>query len=99
MPTLQELDAELALLAEKLQVTKALADAMRAYEAKVGSPTHVSVTLRPRRNPHSPPNITEQVASELMERTGQPVPTATVIAELKARGEPVPARHGLQNRL
>lgn len=94
MPTLQELDTEVALLAEKLQVTKAFADAMRAYEATVGRKIAGSstgnVTVRHRRRSDGPLSATEQVASELMERTGNPVPTAVVIAEMQALGHHLP---------
>lgn len=96
MPTLQELDAEVASLAEKLQVTKALADATRAYEATIGRKSSGSssrnVAIHERRRPGGPPNVTEKAASDLMERTGKPVPTAAVVAEMIARCLPVPEK-------
>lgn len=97
MPTLPELEAEIVTLEEQLRITRGLAEAMRAYEAAIGIKINESrvVTIRHRAKPsgRSSPAMseTEQVAADLMTRTGGPVATLEVVNEMYRRGLPVPA--------
>lgn len=96
MPTLAELEAEMKDLQERLRATTMLVEAMRVYEATVGSKVHHTgnIIIRQRSRPASRPapvmSETERVATDLMIRTGGPVPTAAVVDEMKRQGVPVP---------
>lgn len=96
MPTLQELDAEIVELQEKLQLAKALADATRAYEQAMGRTIHhrgeVTTRQRSRSTGRASPVMqeTEKIAAELMEARGGPVPTADVVKAMEDQGVSIP---------
>lgn len=93
MPTIADLEREVAELNERLRVTTALLAAMRAYEEKVGRRVREAegVVVRERsRRAAGAMSDTERVASELMEQAGGPVQTGEVVKEMENRGLPVP---------
>jgi hypothetical protein len=101
VPSLAELEAELGKLQERLRVTAALVEAMRAYEATVGAKVHESrdVSVRQRVRPSGivvrPMSDTERAAIRVMIRTGGPVPTAAVVQEMLDLGMQVPAANAI----
>lgn len=96
MPTLAELEGEITALQERLRVTSALAEAMRAYEASVGKVIRQSANLsirqvsRPVGRGSPAMSETEKAAADLMVRTGKPAPTALVVQEMVNQGMSIP---------
>jgi hypothetical protein len=98
VPSVEELDKEIAELGEKLQAATALRDAMRAYEAVSGRVVKkTGNVVIARRLGQSPMSGTQQVAKELMETTNAPVATADVLNEMLKRGMAIPIGPNAQN--
>lgn len=95
MPTLAELESEIATLQERLRVTSALAVAMREYDATVGVKAKEASGMIIRRRVRPAPSMgpTEQVARDLMLATGAPVGSSVVVEEMRRQGIAVPAKN------
>ena len=93
----------LAAIDEERDPLVKMIQAVEAYEGKVGEVVHDSanVTIRKRTRPtgigtgrpKTVVQITEELAAELMEATGKPVPTRAVLEVMEARGLPLPDKN------
>jgi hypothetical protein len=93
----------LAAIDEERDPLVRMIEAVEAYEGKVGETVKDTgkATIRKRSRPTGigtgrPPTVmqqTEAVAAELMEATGKPVPTRTVLEVMEARDLPLPDKN------
>ncbi|HEU4960801.1 MAG TPA: hypothetical protein VFT56_10360 [Sphingomonas sp.] len=96
LPSIDELEAELASLDERRRVTVALLEAARAYEATIGRTIRKqgNITGREKRGRAAPAMAaTENVAAGLMEARGTPVATSEVVEEMRRRGIELPGKN------
>lgn len=93
VPTAEELEAEMAALEARRKAAAALLSALRDYEATAAVSVATSVPNGRAKRDGRPPSLaemTENIATELMEKTNAPVAISDVVEEMTKRGVPVP---------
>jgi hypothetical protein len=95
----------LAAINEERDPLVRMIEAVEAYEGSVGEAIketdHLHIRVRKRTRPtgigtgrpKTVVQMTEEVAAELMEQTGKPVPTRTVLEVMDGRGLPLPDKN------